>query len=385
MKKTIFIWTAAVITGCALFVSCKKENHAVTLTDEAPYLNPAYNYESVNEVLITNASGQFVANTHTVTNAGASLGRALFYDKKLSDNNMVACASCHKQEFAFADNVSFSNGFNGGQTTRNSMAIVNAITSSGFFWDNRTIKLEDMVLQPIRHQVEMGLTSSDFMVEKLSATSYYPQLFQAAFGTTNITKEEVGSALAQFLYSMFSQNSRADQAGVISASGGGWNTTNSILTVEEQQGASLFQGLECTDCHAGTDVRGWNNGLTWGDVGLDSVYKDNGLGALLSNPAFNGVFKVPSLRNIALTAPYFHDGRYTTLDQVVDHYNSGVMYNANLSMEFLAIDPITRQPLKQAKTLGLTSYQKGCLVAFLKTLTDYNYTDPKFSDPYKNQ
>ena len=180
---------------------------------------------------------------------------------------------------------------------------------------------------------------------------------------------------------MYTVDTKADKASILN---GGWNTNNGILTAEEQTGAALFQSLGCNNCHAGNNIRGWND-IGWGDVGLDSVYTDNGLGNLTSKSTDNGVFKVPSLRNIALTAPYMHDGRYKTLEEVVEHYNSGVMYNSNLSAEFLQVDPVTYQPLQAAKRLNLTNYQKGALVAFFKTLTDYSLVaDPKFSNPYKN-
>jgi cytochrome c peroxidase len=377
MKKTIFVSTIAVaVTACAIFASCKKHDPAVT-TDDKPNLDNSYNYTLPSTLSSLNTS-------NTVTNAGARLGRALFYDKKLSKNNMVACASCHKQEYAFADNVSFSNGFNGGKTARNSMAIINAIESQGFFWDNRTKKLEDMVLQPIRHQVEMGLEDSGFLIDKLNATSYYPQLFNEAFGTPSISKEAIGKALAQFIYSMFVANSKADRANLFNGIGGGWNTNNGVLTAEEQSGANLFQNLGCASCHSSINMRGWGD-LGWGNIGLDSVYADKGLGALLSDPTQDGVFKVPSLRNVGLTAPYMHDGRYATLEQVVEHYNSGIIYSANLSSQLVAKNPTTYQPLNQAKKFNLTDNDKKSLVAFLKTLTDYSLaSDPKFSNPFKN-
>lgn len=375
MKKTILVSSiAAVVTVSAIFSSCKKDHATTTTNEDKPNLDYSYDYVS--------STSQFTNTANPITNAGARLGRALFYDKKLSKNNMVACASCHKQEFAFADNVSFSDGFNGGKTSRNSMAIINAIQSQGFFWDNRTQKLEDMVLQPIKHQVEMGLDNSSFLIDKLNATSYYPQLFNEAFGNSTITHEAIGKALAQFIYSMFVSNSKADKANIFI--GNGWIANNGVLTTQEQSGATLFQNLGCANCHASSNMRGWGD-LTWGNIGLDSVYTDKGLGALLSDPSRDGVFKVPSLRNVALTAPYMHDGRYATLEQVVEHYNSGIMYNANLSSQLLARDPVTYQPLQQAVKFNLTDEQKQSLVAFLKTLTDFSLTsDPKFSNPYKN-
>lgn len=371
MKKIFFIAVPVLVAGAAVLASCKK-HECVKHNEQEPDINYSYNYESV---------AQVAANSgHTITNAGARLGRILFYDTRLSANNTIACASCHKQELAFSDNVSFSTGFNGGLTGRNSMPVTNVINSKGFFWDHRTQKLEDMVLQPIKHQVEMGLDNTDFLIKKLNSTSFYPRLFNEAFGSADITREKIGIAMAQFLYSMFASNSRADQAGVIN--GGGWGTTNNILTVDEQKGAQLFAS-KCTSCHTGPNLRGWGD-EGFENIGLDAVYADRGLGALLNDPTKDGQFKIPSLRNVALTAPYMHDGRYKTLEEVVEHYNSGIIYSDNLSMMLRARDPQTYQVLNEAVRMNMSDDDKRCMVAFLKTLTDASVTtDPKFSDPFK--
>lgn len=371
MKKLFVVSILTAAIACSIFVACKK--HEFQTREDAPYLDESYDYEAA---VMASDSG----NNGKVTNAGARLGRALFYDTKLSKNNAVACASCHKQDLAFADNVAFSNGFEGGKTGRNSMSIVNAIDSKGFFWDNRTQNLQDMVLQPIRHQVEMGLESSEFLVAKLKATSYYPNLFYEAFGSPQITKELVGKAMAQFIFSMVTGNSKADKANVIF---GGWNTNSSILTPDEQHGSALFQNMGCAGCHSGKNLRGWND-LGFANIGLDYDYPDKGMGAITSDPLQNGVFKIPSLRNVALTAPYMHDGRYATLEQVVEHYNSGIIYSPTLSTQLQKIDPITYQFLNEGIKMNLSDDDKRGLVAFLKTLTDYALTtDPKFSDPFK--
>lgn len=372
MKKIFFIAVPALVAGAAILSSCRK-HECVKHNEQEPDINYSYNYEK--------SAALAAQNGHTLTNAGARLGRILFYDTRLSANNTVACASCHKQELAFSDNVSFSTGFNGGFTGRNSLAVINAINSKGFFWDHRTQKLEDMVLQPIKHQVEMGLDNTDFLIKKLNATSFYPRLFNEAFGRADITRENIGKALAQFLYAMFANNSRADQAGVVN--GGGWGGNNNILTVDENKGAQLFSQHGCTNCHAGPNLRGWND-EGFENIGLDAVYADRGLGALLNDPTKDGVFKIPSLRNVALTAPYMHDGRYKTLEEVVEHYNSGIVYNDNLSYMLRARDPQTYALLPAAIKMNMSDDDKRCLVAFLKTLTDASVTtDPMFSDPFK--
>lgn len=371
MKKVLFISILTVTLGCLVFVACKKQEFG-KIEDE-PYLDNTYDYESA--VSANNSN-----DSTLVTNSGARLGRVLFYDSKLSKNNAVACASCHKQDLAFADDVALSTGFDGGKTGRNSMSIINALDAKGFFWDNRTINLQDMVLQPIRHQVEMGLESSNFLVSKLRATSYYPKLFNEAFGSPTISKELIGKALAQFIFSMVTGNTKADQANVLT---GGWNTNNSILTPDEQQGSSLFQSKGCTNCHGGDNLRG-SNELGFENIGLDYDYPDKGMGDLSGDPAQNGLFKIPSLRNVALTGPYMHDGRYSSLEQVVEHYNSGIIYSPTLSQKLLKRDPNTNQLLDEAKEFNLSEHDKVCLVAFLKTLTDYSFVaDPKFSNPFR--
>jgi cytochrome c peroxidase len=371
MKKITFVSAILLVTVVLSIISCKKEKEAKqNPAQNEPYLDYSYNYEANN------------ASLYGVTNAGARLGRVLFYDTKLSKNNKISCASCHKQSLAFSDNRAFSDGFNGGKTARNSMPIINAIESKGFFWDHRTKNLKDMVLQPIRHEVEMGLEDPAFMVEKLKSTSYYPKLFSEAYGTPEITREAVGDAMAQFISSIISRDSKADKANVLSPSGG-WGPNN-VLTPEENAGAALFQSAGCVNCHAGINLRGWNDD-GFENIGLDYVYSDKGLGALTGNPLNDGKFKIPSLRNVALTAPYMHDGRFATLEEVVEHYNSGIKYSDNLSWMLRKTDPANGQLLPEAKRLNLSALDKNNLVAFLRTLTDSKIaTDPKFSDPFRH-
>lgn len=300
-----------------------------------------------------------------VTNAGATLGRVLFYDKRLSANNTVACASCHVQVNGFSDAARLSTGFEGGLTGRNSMGLANAryFRSGAFFWDERAASLEEQVLMPIQDSVEMGMTLAE-LETKLAAESYYPPLFEAAFGSPNITSQRISLALAQFVRSMVSYQAKYDQGVAL-------NFSN--FSPQENQGRQLFNGRgRCNVCH-GTDAfvapAARNNGL-------DAVSTDNGLGDVSGNPADNGKFKVPSLRNIARTGPFMHDGRFATLAEVVEFYNSQVQNHPNL-------DPVLRGPNGQPRRLNLTQREKDALVAFLGTLTDNAFlTDPKFSNPF---
>lgn len=324
-----------------------------------------------------------------ITNWGATLGRVLFYDTELSRNRTVSCASCHDQKYAFADPRKFSLGFNGGLTGRNSMSLANLRYSNvndqrpGFFWDERAATLEDQVLMPIKDAVEMGMTMEE-LEDRLAKVAYYPGLFRAAFGTPRITRQRVAKSLAQFLRSMTSFSSRFDRAVSKPAVG----STPVRLSQNEKLGQTLFMDgldgvteLACALCHIPPTL----NMDQSHHIGLDLKSKDRGLGALgrKSNTPFtpnnDGKFKAPSLRNVALTAPYMHDGRFKTLEQVVEHYSSGVHPHPNLTL------PYDARKTNGKRTFGLqfSKLEKAAIVAFLKTLTDDAFVaDPRFSDPF---
>ncbi len=333
------------------------------------------------------------AKNNPISNAGATLGRVLFYDKQLSENDTIACASCHHQELAFADPRPFSIGFKGKATGRNAMSLGNGRFTNvngsrpGFFWDERAATLEDQVLMPIQDKIEMGMKLTD-LEQKLQRVSYYPPLFTAAFGSKQVTSEQIAQAIAQFMRSMVSFDSKFDRAA--EATGGNdYSQDFADFTREENLGKSLFiDGVDniaeigCAHCHVPPSFgmpKSLNNGL-------ELEYSDQGLGArdVPSNdpftPSNDGKFKAASLRNIALTAPYMHDGRFTTLQQVVEHYSSGVQPHANLG---LAIDAEENTDRKGPAGFRLTGKEKSALVAFLKTLTDEAFiSDPRFSDPF---
>ncbi|MEM6262322.1 MAG: cytochrome c peroxidase [Bacteroidota bacterium] len=314
----------------------------------------------------------------TITDDGATLGRVLFYDKRLSLNNVTSCGSCHAQEQAFSDISAKSIGFEGGLTERNSLAITNLVSSKSFFWDSRENDLEVMVTKPIRHNVEMGLETMDDLVVKLSATDFYLLLFEKAYGTSEITPERIGKALTMFMRSMFSAESKFDEATVMGH--------ENVFSPQEMRGFELFSWeAGCMSCHGGVDLRGgW--GDDWANIGLEMNYTDPGLGFL--NPEQEGMFRVPSLRNIALTAPYMHDGRFATLEEVVEHYNSGVKDHPALDWRLSGGGIFPGGPRPGAgdgpQRLELSKQDKAALVAFLHTLTDEQFiNDPKFSDPFE--
>jgi cytochrome c peroxidase len=313
--------------------------------------------------------------TNRTSDPGAALGRVLFYDKRLSTNFTISCSSCHQQVHGFTDGARFSTGFNGGLTGRNSMGLSNArwYQRRHFFWDERANTLEDQVLQPIQNAVEMGMTL-DALTNRLAAEPYYTNLFAMAFGTPVITSDRISRALAQFVRSIISTRSKYD-AGVSN------NFAN--FTPQENLGRQIFLGqvgnATCAACH-GTD--NFVPGPALNNNGLEFPYVDRGVGAITGLATDNGKFKVPSLRNVELTAPYMHDGRFATLEQVVEFYNSGVVDNPNLSPPLRVPTPPGAPP-GPPRRLNLTTDQKAALVAFLKTLTDPNLiTDPKFSDPF---
>jgi len=308
-----------------------------------------------------------------VTDNGATLGRVLFYDKRLSANGTISCSSCHQQQAGFSDPRALSVGFNGGLTGRNSMSLANAryYTRGHFFWDERAATLEEQVLQPIQNSVEMGMTLPA-LVSRLAAEPFYTNLFANAFGTPVVDTNRISRALAQFVRSMVSTRAKYD-AGVPVG------FTN--FTAQEILGRQIFLGqvgnATCAACH-GTDA---HTAPTINNNGLEFPYVDPGVGGITGRAQDQGLFKVPSLRNIDLTAPYMHDGRFATLEEVVEFYNSEVVFNANLPPPLRA-PPAPGQP-PAARRLNLTVAQKGALVAFLKTLTDTGLsTDARFSDPF---
>jgi cytochrome c peroxidase len=346
-----------------------------------------YNYTAVSmpqylkDYLAANPSVDNTPAGNPITNDGATLGRVLFYDKSLSVNNTIACASCHHQDKAFVDGEVFSKGFAGGFTRRNSMALANARYFKGkkMFWDLRAATLEEQVLMPIQDMIEMGIPSLTALTDKLKTKSYYPPLFQKAFGSTDITSDKVSKALAQFIRSIVSFNSKYDQ---------GLDNNLANFTAQEKAGLLRFQQLNCVECHSDLSTvvprknptmfivenTGENTGFG-ANNGLNLVYTDNGIGEKTGLAKDMATFKMPSLRNIELTAPYMHDGRFTTLEQVLNHYQTGAKSHPNLGIQI---------PGGGYGVALLTEADKANIIAFLKTLTDNTLrTDVKYSDPFK--
>ena len=312
-------------------------------------------------------------NGNPLTVEGVKLGRMLFYEKMLSKDNSISCGSCHLQEKGFSDPDQFSEGVEGSLGKRQAMSVFNtAWHTNEFFWDGRSHLLRDQSLKPIEDELEMNETLEN-VVEKLSQEDAYRGQFIKVFGDQQITSERMSLALEQFMNSIVSNQSKYDM----------FQTGTVNLTESEERGRELFfaeynpsfpetSGADCAHCHGGNNFsnnRYMNNGL---DEEADQ--DDVGRQEVTGDARDKAKFKVTSLRNIELTAPYMHDGRFTTLEQVVDHYNDGIKLSPTL-------DPALEYTTQTG--LMLTDQDKADLVAFLKTLTDETLAiDERYSDPY---
>ena len=331
-----------------------------------------YRYANVRLPAHFTQPGRIDDNTppdNPLSDHGATLGRVLFYDTRLSANNSTSCASCHVQAHAFSDPKPFSKGFHGASTDRRAMPLVNLrfYQPARFFWDERAGNLEEMVLLPIQNRIEMGQDIKR-VVDTFARDAAYPTLFARAFGDRQITDRKIGKALAQFVRAMVSYESRYDEgrAHVQSARDDFDN-----FTPQENRGKALFM-RNCSSCHMKDANEHFfvptpaNTGLRRADLTADA-----GVGDVTLRDADLGSFKSPSLRNVAVTAPYSHDGRFATLDALIDHYSDNPIFDPNLGY-MMPVGP-----------LKFTKSEKASLIAFLKTLTDDRFlTDPRFANPF---
>ncbi len=351
LKKTILV--GSLIGTVVLFQQCaKKSDTAAADPLTSPNL-PAttLNYINTYPAFIQNA---LQANDNTpadnqLTNDGATLGRVLFYDKHLSKNNTVSCGSCHKPDKSFSDEAVLSKGFNAGLTSRHSMSLLNVrfYKSGKMFWDERAPTLEKQALQPIQNNVEMGLTLAE-LETKVQALGYYPALFQKAFGSSTIDSVRIGKAIAQFIRSIVTYQSKYDQV----------KQGLATFTADEAAGEQLFLtappvGPSCAGCHAPPM---FITSQPVAPFGLPDA-TDHGINN-------ENRFKSGSLRNIAFTAPYFHNGSITTLAGML---NGG---------------PVGAPTHVPAHSVAPQDAPK--LLAFMQTLSDVSVTtDVRFSDPFK--
>ena len=281
----------------------------------------------------------------------ADLGKKLFSEKILSKDSSVSCASCHKPEFAFADTVAFSTGIFGKLTSRNTPSVLNMKNRPYFFWDGRAKTLEEQALIPIANPDEMGLPVKE-AVERLNRSDEYRKLFKKIFGRLP-NAQNLGAAFAAFEKTLETDESRFDD----------WANGNGELSQQEERGRQLFISNrgKCFDCHSTQDF----TNDEFKNIGLynGSTQKDEGRFLITKTQKDLGRFKTPGLRNVAVTGPYMHDGRFKTLEQVVQYYNNPYMFVDDP----LNIDTLLLQPLQ------LSNQDNADLVAFLKTLTDKQF------------
>lgn len=334
MNKLFYLFITLII-----LLSCKKEiiENTFEFSYSSTFPTPVYD-----------------VNQHDFSYSKFNLGRTLFYDPILSIDSTVSCATCHEQPHAFAGHSgAFSEGVFGQIGNRNSPSLANAAWIPKFMWDGGVNHIEVMPIAPITNPVEMHETLENVLV-KLKRSTKYQSLFKKAFGNETITDQQMLKALSAFMAMIVSDQSKYDK--VIRG--------ETTFSSTEQTGFDLFN-QKCSSCHSGplfTDFDYKNNGL-------DQTFSDIGRGLITQNPQDYGKFKTPSLRNIELTYPYMHDGRFYNLTQVLDHYSTGIQQSATL-------DPSLQNGIP------LTSSEKTALIAFLKTLTDYELlTNRWLSEP----
>jgi len=303
-----------------------------------------------------------------LTKEGIKLGRHLFFEKRLSSDNSQSCGSCHFQENNFADPRQFSVGIDGSIGDRNAMILSNLAWQSFFFWDGREQSMEDQALKPVENPIEMKAHWPD-VIEKLKADPYYQEMFENAFGPNAITKENAAKAIAQFERMMVSSDSKYDQ----------WKRGEYQFTQIEEDGYVIFNSEvgDCFHCHGDLNtgnIFGAYGDLQFSNNGLDSILKPNtGYEVVTLDSNDRAKFKIPSLRNVDYSFPYMHDGRFTTLQEVIEFYNTGghVTYTTDPNMKAAGVGK------------NWSVYTKSALLAFLKTLSDDNFlNDTTFSDPW---
>ena len=340
---------AAVVFGVMVALGCNPERHWELRTELHALDVPDH---------VSNYLG---VELTPPTRAQVRLGSHLFHDRQLSLDGSVSCASCHMQGRGFSDPNALSIGVNGGQSDRNAMALINLVFDPLLFWDGRVSSLKEQALLPVVHPLEMAETWPD-VVAKLQSDERYPKMFFEAFGSSEVDSNRVAEALAAFETTLLSFDSPYDAFF--------YEGKADALNESAFRGFELFFGeAECVHCHAGPLL----TDQTFKSNGLDGTVTDPGLGEVTGDAQDLGKFKVPTLRNIAVTGPYMHDGRFSSLMEVVEHYNSGVNSQApNLDPDMHIYE----------EGLQLSEQDKLDLVAFMESFTDTTFlTNEAFSAP----
>ncbi|WP_375237940.1 cytochrome-c peroxidase [Aurantibacter sp.] len=393
--RNLFCRKLIVLCCIVIFQSCKKDDsyEATTSIDYTeldqvlePYFGAEIQFNNLNNYANQIIPGYIIKDntgTNVITNEKATLGRILFYDKNLSSDNTVSCASCHHQDLAFGDSNVASIGVNGA-TGRHSMRLVNSRFSveQKFFWDERAATLEAQTTQPIQDHIEMGFSGQDGdldmsdLLDKLNSLEYYTAISNALYGDEFLTEARLQECLAQFVRSIQSFDSKFDEG---LAQTNNINTPFSNYTDQENLGKTLFNdppnadGFGCVGCHQAPefdiDVNSNNNGV----IGVISDLNATDL----TNT------KSPSLRNLfdyqgQLNGPLMHDASLTTITDVLNHYNSiDATGNTNLDNRLLG------EPGQNGQQLNMTTDERDAVEAFLKTLSGQDvYTNTKWSDPF---
>jgi len=316
-------------------------------------------------------------------NNKATLGRVLFYDSNLSKDRNVNCGSCHAADKAFSDSKQFSEGVEGTITKRNSLALGttlsfrisynplnSSVRSTLFSWDDSAASLEEQISLAFSNENEMNIEDQD-IIERLEEKPYYDILFDRAFGDNVKSADRINEAIKEFVNSISSKSTKFDK-GLERTPTFSVETDFGNFSDQENLGKLLYNN-NCASCH--TTKHNFTV-KTRANNGLDEVYSDKGVGERLNNPGLYGVFKVPFLRNIAVTAPYMHDGRFETLEEVINHYSEGIQSHPNLSDELLKENG-------EANNMNFSKEEKEALVAYLQTLTDHELmSDERFQDPF---
>ncbi|PSR57153.1 cytochrome-c peroxidase [Adhaeribacter arboris] len=321
---------------------------------------PVVPTEGVNAQLSYFPEPVYQYQNNPLTRVGFELGRKLFYDPILSEDGSISCGSCHKQFAAFADlEHSVSHGLNNQLGTRNTPALANLRWNPNFFWDGGVNHLELVPLAPITNPVEMG-SNVNSIIRKLNRDPGYVTEFRKVFHQDSVNSQQLFRALAQFTGELISASAPYDQY---------VNGKTDALTAEQKQGLLVFEA-KCSACHKPglfTDHSFRNNGLN------SDFKQDPGRRIITDQPTDEGKFKVPSLRNVTVSSPYMHDGRFRTLVQVLEHYAKGVKTSATLDPLLAGANP----------GIALSDEEKKQLLAFLEALTDKKFiTDPRFADPF---
>jgi len=336
---------------CSMVWTACKKDQPETITPPAPYvlnIPPLFKEKLIPPVIPID---------NPLTEEGVTLGKRLFFEKKLSVDGTISCASCHLPRQAFSDIRAVSLGVQKKEGSRNAMPLFNLAWNydDRFDWDGKSLGLEAQALEPVTHPLEMQNNWS-VVAQSLRANPDYPPMFTAAFGTPVIDSASVTKALAQFERTLISANAPFDRylMGV------------GNLTPAQQRGFELFMAEDkgdCFHCHGSENNPLWTDNA-FHNNGLDSVFVDLGLGGVTGDPADNGKFRTPSLRNLTRTAPYMHDGRFQTLEAVIDHYSEGLRPSPT-------IDPLMKKV--QQGGVRLTDQEKADLLAFLRSLTENQF------------